>query len=360
VDRRRSISRVAAAGASLAIVLLAALPGLADAKVLTWSISANRSSLVAGVPTPVSLTISPQLLLGTNLINCVIVQIPSGTYQLGATSYSDSRGSSFHWTVTPATGTLTVKDANNNDGLGGLLSASSLVVTVTVTGLVAGTANWSATAYDHNDCKHNPSPKPPAATAIPMRVTGSLPTPTPTPAPTPTPTPKPTATPTPTAVPSPTRSPSPAPTPTPTSGGPTPTPLASGGATPSGSPLPSAGPSAVPSPSGGTQPPGGSGSGSTGAGSGGPGSGSTTGGPSGLTVASTGGGSAINVSLGEFSSGLGAFAWTVPGVLLGLPGLLVLLILGLQMTGAALFVPFTRRILGNTDRQPGRRPRRHR
>ena len=72
------------------------------------------------------------------------------------------------------------------------------------------------------------------------------------------------------------------------------------------------------------------------------------------------GGSAINVSLGEFSSGLGAFAWTVPGVLLGLPGLLVLLILGLQMTGAAMFVPVTRRILGNSDRQPGRRPRRHR
>ncbi|MGH2465888.1 MAG: hypothetical protein ACRDGI_10545, partial [Candidatus Limnocylindrales bacterium] len=201
---RRSISRVAAAAASLALVLLAALPGFVDAKILTWSIGANRSSVVAGVPTPVSLTITAPLVNPT-LINCVVVKIPSGAYLLGATSYSDSRGSSFHWTVTTSTGALTVNDANNNDGLGGLLSVSNLVVTVTVTGAVAGTANWSATAYDRFDCKHNPSPAP----AIPMRVTGSAPTPTPTPTPTPLPTPTPTPRPTPTPTPPPTPKPTP-------------------------------------------------------------------------------------------------------------------------------------------------------
>jgi len=38
----------------------------------------------------------------------------------------------------------------------------------------------------------------------------------------------------------------------------------------------------------------------------------------------------------------------VPGFLLGLPGLAVLLILGGQMAGAALFVPLSRRIFGNS------------
>lgn len=67
-------------------------------------------------------------------------------------------------------------------------------------------------------------------------------------------------------------------------------------------------------------------------------------------------GSTLNISLGNFGSGLGAFAWTVPGFLLGLPALLVLLILAGQMAGAALFVPITRRIFGDSRKKRRGRP----
>ena len=49
----------------------------------------------------------------------------------------------------------------------------------------------------------------------------------------------------------------------------------------------------------------------------------------------------------RLSSTISAYAWLVPGFLLGLPGLLILLIVGSQVLAASFFVPLTRRMLGN-------------
>jgi hypothetical protein len=322
MERRRSIARVAAA-AVLAVLFLGSLPGFADAKVLSWSATADRSSVVAGVPTVVNLTVTAPFWNQTR-INCVVVHIPS-VYVVGSLGYTDSRGAGFPWTVTEAGGTLSAKTRNNNNGP---WSSSSLVLHITVTGKTVGTANWSATAYDHRDCNDNPSPTPP----IPMKITGSTPTPTPTPTRTPAPTPRPTSTPT--------RPPTPAPTPAATP-------------RPTAPPLSATGPSPSPSDSG--QPPSGLPSAAPGSGAGGTGSG--PGGSTGLSVPQAGSGTTLNVSVAGFGSGLGAFAWTVPGFLLGLPGLIVLLIIGGQMAGAALFVPLSRRIFGNSrSKRRGRSP----
>jgi hypothetical protein len=327
MERRRSLGRVAAV-AVLAVLFLGSLPGFADAKVLSWSATADRSSVVAGVPTVVNLTIAAPFLNQTR-INCVVVHIPS-VYVVGSHGYTDSRGAGFQWTVTEAGGTLIARTSNNNNGL---WSSSSLVLHITVTGQTAGTANWSATAYDRNDCDHNPSWAP----AIPMKITGSTPTPTPKP----TPTPRPTSTPT--------RPPTPAPTPAATPR-PTAPPLSATGPSPSPSDSGLPSPSVAPPGDGGALPPGGLPPAAPGSGAGGTGSG--PGGPTGLTVPQAGSGTTLNVSVAGFGSGLGAFAWTVPGFLLGLPGVIVLLmILGGQMAGATLFVPLSRRIFGNSKRK---------
>lgn len=333
--QRRSLSRAAALG--FALLLIGALPNLVEAKVLTWSAMADRSNVPLDVPTVVTLTITAPLVNPT-LINCVDVRIPS-VYVVGSVTYADSRGSGYSWTVINSTGHVKVKDTDNSRGLGGLLSTSSLLLHITVTGQNVSSANWSATAYDRFDCNHNPS----SAPAIPMKITGSAPTPTPTPAPTPTPTPTPTATPSPTRSPTPTPTPSPGgtprPTPLPTSAsGPTPAPSSSVLASPTPSATPAGGGGALPT-SGSTPAAPGSGAGSLGSG---------PGGSSGLSVPQAGSGTTLNVNVTGFGSGLGAFAWTVPGFLVGLPSLIVLLILGGQMAGAALFVPVTRRIFGNS------------
>lgn len=49
-------------------------------------------------------------------------------------------------------------------------------------------------------------------------------------------------------------------------------------------------------------------------------------------------------------SAISAYSWVVPGVLLGLPGLLMLIIVALQMAAASVFVPLTRRMLGGRER----------
>lgn len=337
MERRRSLTRAAAAGV-FGLMLIGALPGLVDADAVTWSITADRTSVPIGVPTVVSLTIKGPTIDLSNLVNCVVVRIPS-VYAVGSVTYADSRGSGYTWIVSKSTGTVTVHDTNDSRGVGGPMSPS-LFLHITVTGQNVSNAKWSATAYDRFDCRHNPS----SAPAIPMKITGSTPTPTPTATPTPTPTP--TQTPRPTSTP--TRPPTPAPTP---AGTPRPTAPLSSAAGPTPSPsdsgLPSPSPSAAPSGDGGALPPIGLPSAAPGLGAGGTGSG--PGGSTGLSVPQAGSGTTLNVSVAGFGSGLGAFAWTVPGVLLGVPGVIVLLmILGGQMAGATLFVPLSRRIFGNS------------
>jgi hypothetical protein len=88
----------------------------------------------------------------------------------------------------------------------------------------------------------------------------------------------------------------------------------------------------------------------------GAGGGPLAGGPGPLTspalkVAPLGDTSDLTFANTAFSTGLGAFAWTVPGFLLGLPGLLLLLIFAAQTTSVAAFVPISRRVLGTRRRR---------
>jgi hypothetical protein len=50
---------------------------------------------------------------------------------------------------------------------------------------------------------------------------------------------------------------------------------------------------------------------------------------------------------------IGMFAWLVPGLALGLPGLLLVLIVLVQASFATAFVPVTRRVFGVRRRRRG-------
>jgi hypothetical protein len=328
MKRRNSTTRAIASAVVVGLLLTVELSDLARADSFTWTVTADRSTVLAGVPTAVTLTVSgPPLDQSGELINCIVIRIPA-VYGVGTTSYADSRG--FSWTVNYSIGSLTAKDAGNLLGLATPLDR--LTLRVTVTGTKAGPADWIATAYDRNDCKHNPSPAPP----IPMAIVGSTPTPTPTARPRPTA--RPTPTPTPIARPTPTptlpafSSPSVPPTSAASSSPPTPFPPQG---TPSGQPPLSL----------------------TGGGAGsGPPAGGTLPGPLAspeLRVAPLVDAADLTFGDAAFSTGFGAFAWTVPGFLLGLPGLLLLLIFAAQTTSVAFFVPITRRVLGTKRGRSG-------
>lgn len=47
------------------------------------------------------------------------------------------------------------------------------------------------------------------------------------------------------------------------------------------------------------------------------------------------------------------FAWLVPGLVLTLPGVLIILVVGLQALGALAWVPMIRRRLGSVEEMPG-------
>ena len=193
---------------------------------------------------------------------------------------------------------------------------------------------------------------------VSITVNPPAPTPTPTPAPTPTPTPAPTPTPTP----APTPTPTPAPTPTPIlplpsislpplpsilpTLPPLPVPTRVPGVTPAPTPAPSAEPSRPPdtaTPTPGASPPPPTGPGGVTPGATPPGSGSGTGaaGPP-FSLGDPGSGPLGNIDL----VGLGLIEWAVPSIILGVPGLLVVIAVLAQMSGALLWLPVARRWLG--------------
>jgi hypothetical protein len=347
-------SRATASALGLGVTLVLALSAMARGASSNWIVTADRSTVPMGAPTQVTLTVpGPPLDQAGELMNCIVIQIPA-VYQVGSTGYTDSRG--YSWSVTYATGKVNAKVANNNQGLASPLD--HLTLRVTVTGKSPGRANWNATAYDKNDCKHNSTSAPP----IPMSVVGSTPTPTPTPRPTPTlrPTPTPTPRPTPTLRPTPT----PTPRPTPTL---RPTPRPTVGSVPSASSAPTSAPSSGPPSPPSTSPAPTPAQSETAPPLAGTGGASGSGPPAdalgplaspALRLAPLGDTTDLTFGSMAFSTGFGAFAWTVPGFLLGLPGILLLLIFAAQTTSVALFVPITRRVLGTgRNRLAGRVPR---
>ncbi len=298
VGPRRSLARVAAAGISLGLVLAGWLPGLVQGDNATWLVTADRSSVSRGVRTTVTLTVpGPPPDQSGKPIGCVGVYLP-GAYAVNGTSYTDSRRHAWH--LSDANGVVWATIVSNSQGLND--ASNWLRLRITVTGTVWGRADWYAAASDQNDCGDLSLVSP----AIPMSVVGAGPKPTPRPIP----------------------KPAPKPTPTPAQPSPSPSPIPSASPAPSG--LPGTGPGA-----GGIS---GSGPFSGAAGS------QPLGKPE-LTVADVHGGPGLTFGNTGFGSGVGSFTWVVPGVLLGLPGLLVFLVLGLQALGVAAFLPIVRRVL---------------
>ena len=274
---------------------------------------------------------------GTGRIRCVVVAVPSGFTVLSVGVISVPVGET--WQAQFAGSAPTTVTFSLGSGGGGIKLLQVGTFRVQVMATTMPIAAWATNGYSGNSA-NSPDVGPPLLPLQPFIILpGPTPTATPTPTPTDTSTPDPTTTatagPTATLTPTPTASPTrsasqtpvrtAAPTPGPTAGG---TPTASASASPSPTVRPA--PSALQESS-----------------AGGAGAGTTGGGPprnDGIAVADAQAGSPVSVGDVGSVDVLG-FAWLVPGALLGLPGLLLVLIIGAQAGLAGLFVPLTRRVL---------------
>jgi hypothetical protein len=396
------------------VLLLLVLTALAvPATVLaarSWTLAASPTTIPSGSPATVTLTVRN---VGGNgggdELSCAQISIPASFSVSAAAIVSVKGATSGHgWVMLTGSASgktlVTLKNPPDKNPLVGLPDGDSAVFRITGTAASSGSMTWTGTAADKPGGTTSTACGSGAFSPIQLAVsvTGSptptpAPTPTPTPAPTPTPkptpapTPKPTPKPTPTATPAPTATPRPsalptaAPTPRPTL---TPTPLPT--VAPSGPPsdpvpsqsptpgLPSAptgtaGPSSEPGASSrpGTTPSGSGGAtstpagGSTGTGGGGDaGAGGADGGSTStlsipLGRRDAGGGpivAGLDSALGAAFEEVGLIGWTVPAVALSVPGILVLIVVGLQLAGGAAWLPLVRRMLRRAG-APNRSPR---
>jgi hypothetical protein len=386
---RNGVTPVVVAGLAAA-VLVGLIPGVALAARL-WTLSGSPLTTTVGVEVAVTLTV--QNVGGSgggDEITCVQIDVPT-SFAVSAAAVVSVKGqtqASVHgWQADlgPISGAtrVTFKNPPDRNPLVGLPTSDSAVFRITGTPGVAGASTWTGHAFDKpgpsGDLKCGSGNFPTES----IQISAALPAgATPTPAPTPTRTPAPTPTPTPT--------PTAAPTPTPT---PTPTPPAT--ATNTATPPPTAAPSATPRPTGSAGPPavasgtpslaapgaasvspsdGTTASGAPTAEPGGqvvivdrpvatPGTGSNPSpgddlGP--ITLGFTGGGAGgSGVSRTELDGAvssvfleLGLAGWAVPAVVMGVPGLLVVLVVLLQLAGAGAWVSIGRRWLSRLDRRP--------
>jgi hypothetical protein len=343
--------RALAAGFIALLGVVAVVGPVAAAQ--SWTIEANRSSVPLDTPATVTLTItntSPDKGGGAG-IGCVTVAIPTA-YTVNAVDVASvSRG--LVWTASVSAGNprgIKAVADSNGDRLRGDPDDDVLVLEVNVTGKTEGTANWTTNELQNVDCSG--SFRKPVTIAMSVVAVS-----TPTPKPTPPPTPKPTPTPTPTPEPTATSAGTPAPTPTATSGapGPTPTPTL----TPSEPPVSTSAPDPTRPPTGAGRT--GAGDGPTGVGTPGPGDGAGSGGgpagrtePDSLDLGVHDPVSFKGLDLGGVAS-FDAFEWTVPGVVLTGPGLLLLALIAAQALGGLAWLPVVRRKIGSFG--PARRGR---
>lgn len=353
--RRRPGRRPRALEAGVGVLLALVLAGQVMAAAQSWSVSADKSTVPLGVSSTVTVTITNTSSDGGGGagIGCVTIAIPAtgllnATYAVtGVTVSSVSNGLSWSASVS-GSNPRGVKAMG--DRLRGDPDDDVLVLKVHVTGKSLGVGNWTANEYYESDCTGNYNrPVTMLMSVLPL----NLDTPTPKPTATPTAPPTPTATPTATATPTPRPTPSPGPTGSP---GVTPTPLPTASAGPTS--RPTASPSAVPTPGGTAAPtpsstasPGGAAGGGTGS-AGGGGSGSNGPGASEPPVTrpfelpgDPGRPPVTGFGLGT-QVGIGVFEWAVPGVILTGPGLLLLLLIAAQATGALAWLPIVRRKIG--------------
>ncbi len=351
--RRQASASLAAIVALLALAGVSAGPGRAAAS--TWTITLTPSTTGALQATTIKATFwnlgGPD---GQQDLGCVRIAIPA-TFTVGSTQVTNDPPNTTWIASRAGLTTVTINTGSGGDRLPPGHPGASVTAAITVSATLPGTYTWTANAFRSQDCS-DPFNDPARLTVVVQL----------TPLPTPTPTPKPTPTPTPTAMPPPTAIPPPPPlaslpplptlppatTPTPTPGAAT-TPRPSG---PAGSATPSSTaeipgqPGSTPQPARSDEPA-----------------------PNGLPVGDvssppptdppagagflmpgtgTGGGGSVDRPTVTLTSGLGTpfgegFAWAVPGLVLTVPGLLLVLIVILaQALGAVAWLPVVRRRIG--------------
>jgi hypothetical protein len=338
--RRRSY-RIRCSAVLVGVLCALAVAGQAMA-LQGWTMTANRLSVSPDVASTVVLTIrnTSSDNGGGSGLGCVKIAMPSSFSGISVTVASVSNNR--HWTASPSSSSphgVVAHGTKNDDRLLGAPTDDVLKLNVTSTAKTPGVFTWTATGYHDSDCNGTFLP----SQSVVLTVLG-LPGPTPTAAPTatPHPTPHPTPSPRPTSTPRPTGTPGVTPTPLPTaSAGPT-----SG---PTASPTPAATPGGTERPTPSSTPGGGAGGGtgsSGGSGSNGPAASEPPitrpfelpGDPAQPPIS--------GLDFGTSQVGLGVFEWAVPGVILTGPGLLLLILIAAQATGALAWLPVVRRKIG--------------
>ena len=345
----------------LALLVLGATPAVVLAA-RSWSIVPTPTVLVAGVSTTVSLAVTNTGGSGGgDEMTCVRVTVPQSFIVTGASILSVRSqlvgpAVSAWQVVWPGGGFVVFKNpADNYPLVGSTPPVDRAVFTITGVATAPGPMTWSSQAFDKagssgtTNCGSGQFP----TVQMTFSVIGLAPSPTiaPTPQPTPRPTPKPTPTPTPLPLPVPLPSlpvplpsvgtpPAPGPEPTrpPSSPAPSPTPAPTSSdrtPAPPGSPVDEgAAPIAPPSSSGG----------SGGSGAAAPVSNAPP------TVAFD----EQQLALGSMDVDLlgGVEIWSVPAATLGVPGILLIIWVGLQAVGALAWIPAVRRLRGDGEPEP--------
>ena len=349
------------AGTMLIGLISLAGPMSTRAALELWTLIGLPLTATAGQLTTFTLTATNALVL--NDIGCLEVDLPPSFQEISVAITQTPEGRPWKHRET---GTNVVVFS---DGGGGRLELlQSVTFTITARPTVAGASSWPNHAHERHDCQGPDLP----GIALPVTVLPQLlatPTPTPTVPVTPPPLPTPTipslSTPLPTLPP--TQIPSvvttPRPSRSPPGQGASPTQTAT---RPSASADPaSASASATPSPSASAAPdttraP--AGSGGAPRPSDGPIAAAQEGSPStpdrGPTVVFDP--ADVGVDFAGASLFTGIETWAVPAATLGLPGLLVMIFVALQATGALAWMPAVRRLRGDDEEpSPGGRPGRH-
>jgi hypothetical protein len=309
-----------------------------------FTATADRSGVLQGAPTIVRVTIRPDVQADVDNL-CYLFGIPSAFTILSATIAVRPPGS--NWAAVLHAGSLQLR--SNGDSV--IESTEQLTAAISVRGNTAGSYIWTIGGYDKNVCQTGTLKE---QRSLGMAITAAS-TPTPSPSPQPTPTPRPT------------QAASSQPQP-PASQGPAPS--SPSGQAPNATPPPAPGVSPGFSPSSPPQPPAPDGDRPTAAG------------PDPLDGDSQGGatqpgrmGSAQLVTIpfgdgrddaasmdAQLSSAVlsamamldNPFEWFVPGATLGVPAILILVVLGLQLVAGVIWAPALRRM--TDDDRPRRRP----
>ncbi len=351
--RLRASTGLVAIVALLAVAGVSAGPGRAAAS--TWTITLAPSTIEAIQATTIKATFwnlgGPD---GQQDLGCVRIAIPA-TMTVSATQVTDAPPGTIWKASKAGLTTVTIKTPSGGDRLPPGQPGASVTAAIIVSAALPGTYTWTANAFRAQDCKD--SFNDPAQLTVIVTLT-LLPTPKPTTTPQPTsiptlpplPTaipPLPTLRPLPTVPPSSTPTPTPRPTPTPVV---TPTPPANATLSPSTAGTPPA--------SSTTEPPGTPGSGSAPGPGGGPSVDPSAGASPAIGAAfvmpgtGTGGNGSADRPTVTLTSGIatpfgGGFAWAVPGLVLSVPGLLLVLVVILaQALGAVAWLPVVRRRIG--------------